>query len=158
MKVLIERGAKATADDILGTLGHGERDAVIALLESGLAISAPIAAALGRTEDLSRLLGTADNVQKHAALSVAVINREVAAAGLCLAAGADINAFLVVHSHSLPIHQAAVNDDVPMLRLLIETGARLDVRDTLWNATPLGWAIHTGKRAAEEYLRSIGAP
>jgi hypothetical protein len=45
-----------------------------------------------------------------------------------------------------------------MLKLLFEHGAKLDIRDTLWNATPLGWAVHTGKSSAEAFLRSIGAP
>jgi hypothetical protein len=37
--------------------------------------------------------------------------------------------------------------------LLAERGARLDLRDTVYDATPLGWAEH-GKRAEiAEYLR-----
>lgn len=157
MKLLLDRGAEVKSDDLFSTLGHCERDAVVALLESGLPLTAPVAAGLGRVKDLTTLLEAADDAEKHAALSMAVINREVEAARLCLAAGADVNAFLLVHRHSLPIHQAAVNDDVPMLRLLVEHGARLDIRDTLWNATPLGWAIHTKKPAAEAYLRTAGS-
>lgn len=157
MKCLLGHGAMPTPEDILGALGHGERDAIIALLESGLQITAPITAGLGRIDELARLLPTADPSQKQAALSMAVTNRQVQAAGLCLDAGADVNQWMLVHRHSLPVHQAAVNDDVPMLQLLVERGARLDVRDTLWNGTPLGWAIHTKKPSAEAYLRSVGA-
>ena len=58
----------------------------------------------------------------------------------------------------MPLHQAAVNDDVPMLTLLVERGARLDTLDTLWRSTPLGWAVHTKKPAAEAYLRSLQPP
>ena len=64
------------------------------------------------------------------------------AARLCLDAGADVNALLPVHKHSTPLHQAAINEDLPMLELLVARGARLDTRDTLWNATPLDWAVH----------------
>ena len=60
-----------------------------------------------------------------------------------------------VHKHSTPLHQAAIDDDLPMLELLVARGARLDTRDTLWNGTPLGWAVHNEKRAAEAYLRSL---
>lgn len=42
-----------------------------------------------------------------------------------------------------------------MLRLLAARGASLDTRDTLWNDTPLGWAVHTKKRDAEAFLRSV---
>ena len=41
-----------------------------------------------------------------------------------------------------PCITAALNDDVEMMKLLVERGARLDARDTLWNGTPLGWAVH----------------
>ena len=32
---------------------------------------------------------------------------------------------------------------------------RTDTRDTLWNGTPLGWAVHGRKAKAEAYLRSL---
>ncbi len=44
-----------------------------------------------------------------------------------------------------------------MLELLVSRGAKLDVRDTLWSGTPLGWAVHEKKEKAEAYLRSIRA-
>lgn len=70
-------------------------------------------------------------------------------------AGADVNAPLPVHKHSRALHQAAVNNDVAMLELLVERGADTKVRDTLWNGTPLGWAAHNRKAEAEAYLRSM---
>ena len=60
-----------------------------------------------------------------------------------------------MHSHSTPLHQAAVNNDVGMLRLLVERGASTEVRDTLWNGTPLGWAVHNKRVDAETYLRAV---
>jgi len=116
-----------------------------------------MAAALGRNEELASLLAGCDAGAKQAAFGIAVINRQLGAARLCLDAGANVNEYLPVHAHSFPVHQAAVNDDVEMLRLLVEYGTNLDIRDKLWNGTPLGWAVHTGKPAAETYLRSIGA-
>jgi hypothetical protein len=62
---------------------------------------------------------------------------------------------LPVHRRSTPLHQAAVNDNVPMLTLLVERGGRLDTLDTLWRSTPLGWAVHNKKSGAEAYLRSL---
>jgi hypothetical protein len=40
------------------------------------------------------------------------------------------------------------------MKLLVARGARLDIRDTLWDGTPLGWAVHNKKAKAEAYLRS----
>jgi len=128
---------------------------VHALLDHGLAMTAPIAAALGRNSELAGLLAGASADDRQTALGLAVINRQVEAARLCLDAGADVNRALPVHGHSMPLHQAAINDDLPMLELLVARGARLDMRDTLWNGTPLGWAVHNDKTAAEAYLRSL---
>ena len=158
IQLLLQHGARVADPWFTGELGHRERDAVCAVLESGVALTAPAAAGLGRVNELAQLLKKASADEKHAALCLAVINQELEAARVCLEAGAEVNRSSVCHRHSMPIHQAAVNDDVPMLKLLIEHGARLDVQDTLWNGTPLGWAIHTHQRRAEAYLRSIGHP
>jgi hypothetical protein len=39
-----------------------------------------------------------------------------------------------------------------LLELLLERGARTDVADALWNATPRGWARHRGNERAAERL------
>lgn len=38
-------------------------------------------------------------------------------------------------------------------RLLVERGARLDLKDILWRATPADWAAHAGRTEIEAYLR-----
>jgi peptide-methionine (S)-S-oxide reductase len=157
MRLLLDRGAKVTPQAVHATLGHGLREPVETLLAGGMAMTAAVAAGLGRVDELARLLPQADDAERHAALSMAVINRQLEAARQCLDAGADVNAFLLVHAHSTPLHQAAIHDDVDLLKLLVERGARLNIRDTLWHGTPLGWAIHENKPAAAAYLRSVGA-
>jgi hypothetical protein len=42
--------------------------------------------------------------------------------------------------------------------LLVERGARLDIRDTVYVGTPLGWADYGGRTAIAEYLRGHDAP
>lgn len=153
--LLLSRGARMGQGDVNGILGHKETDAMRALLEAGHPLTAPAAAGLGMTRELAGLLKTADTDARHAAFSMAVINGHVEAATMCLDAGADIDAFVACHQHSLAVHQATVNGDLPMLKMLVERGARLDIADTLWNGTPLGWAIHTKQPAAEAYLRSV---
>lgn len=155
--LLIDAGATATPQAVLTALAHWCLTPVQTLLARGFQMTAPIAAALDRTGDLAALLRDASPEERQAAFGIAVINRRVAAARLCLDAGADPDRFLPVHRHSTALHQAAINDDVPMLELLVARGARLDVRDTLWNGTPLGWAVHNKKAAAEAFLRSVAA-
>lgn len=154
MSLLLHRGATASRQAIRSTLGHGERDAIAALLDAGQPMTAEIAAGMGFVEQLaSSLLPNPSRDEIHAALSLAVINRQVEAAKLCLKAGADPNRALIVHVHSVAAHQAVANDDRAMLQVLVEHGAQLDIRDTLWNGTPLDWANHLGRNAIAEMLR-----
>jgi peptide-methionine (S)-S-oxide reductase len=158
LATLLAAGAKAKPWAIVVALAHWQLAPVHALLDHGLAMTAPIAAVLGRNDELNRLLAATSAEDRQTALGLAVINRQVEAARLCLDAGANVNSMLPVHKHSTPLHQAAINDDLPMLELLVARGARLDTRDTLWNGTPLGWAVHEKKQAAEAYLRSLTSP
>jgi ankyrin repeat protein len=43
------------------------------------------------------------------------------------------------------------------VKLLIELGADVYVRDPNYNATPLGWAQYNNKQEVADYLLSIGA-
>jgi ankyrin repeat protein len=153
--LLLEAGATPTAQAIVMTLAHMQLDPVRLVLARGVALTAPIAAAMGHMRELPALLTPASPEERQQAFGLAVINRQMEAARLCLDAGADVNAFLPVHRHSLPLHQAAINDDIEMLKLLVARGAKRDQPDQLWNSTPLGWAIHGKHKDAEAYLRSL---
>jgi len=155
LATLLAAGANVSAWALVVALAHRQHAPVQALLDYGLVLTAPIAAALGRNEELAALLPRASAEDRQTALGLAVINWQLEAARLCLDAGADVNSLLPVHKHSTPLHQAAINDDLPMLELLVARGAKLDTRDRLWNGTPLGWAVHNAKRTAEAYLRSL---
>ena len=41
--------------------------------------------------------------------------------------------------------------------LLVERVARLDIQDTIYHGTPLGWARYGGQTEIEKYLRAHGA-
>jgi peptide-methionine (S)-S-oxide reductase len=155
MRVLLQAGAVATAQAILTTAGHGELEALRALIGSGYPVTATIAAALGDEETLKHLLtnATASDVQE--AFGIAVINGRVESARIALDAGADVNAFLPVHSHGTALHAAALRENVALIDLLLERGARIDTHDKLWDATPLGWAIHEERPIARARLERV---
>jgi peptide-methionine (S)-S-oxide reductase len=151
IRALLAAGATATPEAIDSALAHRELDAVIAL---GHPLTASIAAATGDEDALRELLATASPDERQRAFALAVINGRTSTARAALDAGADVNA-LSVHAHSTALHQAALTDDVELLALLVERGARPDVRDTLWDGTPLDWARHEDRPRAAVYLERV---
>ncbi len=142
-------------------LAFGMIDAAKTLARRGARIDLPAAAGLGRLDDVIRLL-PADTEARHRALSLAAQHGHAEVVRLLLDAGEDPNRYNPEgnHPHSTPLHQAVVGGHEPVVRLLVERGARLDIRDTVWNGTPLGWALYGGGRAQAEMaatLRSLGA-
>jgi len=102
------------------------------------------------------MLAGASSEERHLALSLAADFGHVEIVRLLLDAGEDPNRYNPVggHSHTTPLHQAAGAGHEEVVRLLVERGARLDLTDVLWRATPAGWAKHAGRTEIEAYLRS----
>jgi ankyrin repeat protein len=137
-----------------------ELQAVDALLARGARITLPLAAALGHTEDARRFLPNADPEKRHLALALASQYGHLEIVRELLDAGEDPNRFNPVggHSHSTPLHQAAGNGHLDVVKVLIERGAKLDVKDILFGGTPAGWAAYAGKKEVEAYLRAREEP
>ena len=134
----------------------GEFEAVNQLIRRGAGVDISVATALGRVEDARRLLADASSEDRHWALALATQFGQVAILLMLLDAGEDPNRYNPVggHSHSTPLHQAAAAGNLEVARLLVDRGARLDWKDTLWQATPAEWARHEGKAEVEAYLRA----
>jgi len=159
--LLCKRGADPeSAAPVAAVLG--EMEAVRHLIKSGARVTLPIAAALGQVDDFRRLLPAAGGDERHLALaiaadSIAPDDAAIEILRMLLDAGEDPNRYNPIggHSHATPLHQAAANGNQEKLRLLVERGARLDLKDILWHATPADWAQHEGKREVEKYLRAL---
>jgi hypothetical protein len=133
----------------------GEMEAVNALIARGAQIDLPVAGALGRIDDFRRLLPGSNSDARHLALALAAQFGYVEIVRRLLDAGEDPNRYNPVggHSHTTPLHQAAGAGNFELVRLLVERGARLDLKDVLWRGTPADWARHGGKTEVETYLR-----
>ncbi|MBV9701845.1 MAG: ankyrin repeat domain-containing protein [Methylobacteriaceae bacterium] len=154
------RGTRKWGGPLLTALIFGMGDAARALARRGARIDLPALAGLGLLEDMARLLPSADAEARHRALALAAQHGHVEIVRLLLDAGEDPNRFNPEgqHSHSTPLHQAVLTGNEALVRLLVERGARLDIRDTIWQGTPLGWALYGGGSAQmAECLRSLGA-
>jgi len=132
-----------------------EFEAVHALIRRGARVDLSIATALGRVDDARRLLSTANAEDRHWAMALASQLGHVEILRMLLDAGEDPNRYNPVggHCHSTPLHQAAAANHADVVKLLVERGAQLDWRDTMWNATPADWARHEGRSEIEAYLR-----
>jgi hypothetical protein len=153
--LLCEHGADPNSAIVAAAL-HGELEAVNALMGRGARINLPVAAALGRTEEVRQLLPSADGHDRHLALALASQFGQVELVRLLLDAGEDPNRYNPVggHSHTTPLHQAAGAGHNELVRLLVERGARLDLKDILWQAAPADWARYAGRTELEAYLRA----
>jgi ankyrin repeat protein len=153
--LLCDRGADANSAMEAAAL-HGELESVQALIARGARINLPVAAALGQIDDFRRMLPSADGRDRHLALALAVQFGHVEIVRLLLDAGEDPNRYNPIggHSHTTPLHQAAGAGNEDLVRLLVERGARVDMKDILWQATPAGWAIHEGRTEIAAYLEA----
>jgi hypothetical protein len=135
---------------------HGEFEAVTALIQHGAPIDLPVVAALGRAADFDRLLPTAGETDRHLALALASQFGQVKIVSALLDAGENPNRYNPpgAHAHSTPLHQAALAGHIEVVRLLVERGASLDLKDVLWQGTPADWAHHEGRTEIEIYLRT----
>jgi Ankyrin repeats (3 copies) len=134
---------------------HGEFEAVHQLSRLGAKPDLPILAALGKTEEFLRHLPSSESGQRHLALALAAQYGHAEIVRALLDAGEDPNRYNppAAHSHSTPLHHAALAGHLGVVKLLIDRGARLDIRDVIWQGTPADWAQHEGRTAVEAYLR-----
>lgn len=140
-------------------LVFGHADTARALVARGATADIVVAAGLGRTADVTRLLPSADDRQKHAAFALAVQLGHPEVVRLLLDARVDPNRFNPAgfHEHATPLHQAVWAGSDEVIRLLVERGARLDVKDKIYEGTPLDWAVYGDRKSAADYLRSVSA-
>jgi hypothetical protein len=132
----------------------GEVEAVHALLRRGARVDLTVAAALGRVDEVRVLLPTSSPEARHGALALSAQFGHTEVLRLLLDAGEDPSRYNPpgFHAHSTPLHQAALAGHGETVRLLVERGARLDLKDTMWQGTPAGWATYAARTEVAQYL------
>jgi ankyrin repeat protein len=148
-------GAGDWASPLRTALAFGYLDAARALVRRGATVAAvDTAAGLGQIDDVIRLLPNASAEERHRALAWSAQNGHAQVVRVLLDSGEDPNRYNPKgsHAHSTPLHQAALAGHKDVVELLVERGARLDIKDTVWHGTPLGWAEHGGREEIVQFL------
>jgi ankyrin repeat protein len=106
-------------------------------------------------DEFLRHLPASDSAQRHLALALAAQYGHTEIVRALLDAGEDPDRYNPPgsHTHSTPLHQAALAGHLNVVKLLVERGARLDTKDVIWQGTPADWAQHERRAEVEAYLR-----
>jgi len=142
---------------LMTALVFGYRDTAEALVRRGAPVrDLPTAVGLGRLEDARRMLAVADSESRHRALALGALLGRAETVRLLLDAGEDPNRNNPegMHSGATPLHHAAFHGHLKVVELLVSHGARLDLKDSTYQGTPLGWAQHAGQREIADFLRA----
>ena len=94
---------------------------------------------------------TAAIERRPGAVEQAVGLRRAGAVRLLVEAGFSVDGARPV----TPLHLAAYNGDLDLVRLLLSLGADPQREDPTYRSTPLDWAEHVGAQEVADYLRSI---
>ena len=145
MDLLIDEGANLGRGH--GALAHGNIAATQRLLERGAQLTLTTAICLDRWEDVPKLMQTASAAEAEVALVAAAFFGNVRALTYLLEQGADPNAYPDpaegFHSHATALHQAVSSSSLEAVKVLVEAGARQDLKDKIYEGTPLGWAMYS---------------
>lgn len=156
----IEGQGESWGSPLLTALVFGFPDTAAALARRGAVVGLAAAAGLGRTRDVALGLPHASPLERHLALALAAQLGQLDAARVLLDSGEDPDRFNPerAHAHATPLHHAALAGHLALVRLLVERGARLDLADTIYASTPLGWARHACQSEVAQFLEARGAP
>lgn len=164
--VLLDAGASlAGAPD--NAQVNGNRAAAEHLLARGAPLSLTVAIALGRWEEVPNLLQSASKRDRQTALVQAALHGNVDGLKAMLQADVEVSRPSPdLYGHATPLHHAVWSGSLDAVKVLIDAGADLAAKDTVHEATPLGWAEYAEETqtdpekaarysAIAEYLRHV---
>lgn len=150
MDVLLDAGADPN-EAMLPAVAHRERAAAEHLLERGARLTAVAAACTGRElpwDDATPL------ERQMALLGAALHGDAEMVAKIVRLGGVDLDAYgpAGFHPHATALHHAVDSGSLEAVQVLVEAGARRDIRDRSYQGTPLNWAEYLERTAIASYL------
>jgi peptide-methionine (S)-S-oxide reductase len=142
LDVLLDAGASPQGAPE-NALVNGNIAAASHLVERGAPLTLATALCLERWDDVARLAESATPAEKQFALTLVALRGKAEGLRQLLVIGVDVDAVCPdLYAHATPLHHAVSSGSLESVTVLVEAGARLDARDTVHGATPLGWAQH----------------
>jgi len=155
--VLIEAGA-ALDGNPENALVNGNFAASEHMVARGAPMSLATALCLARWDDVQRLGPTASAEDKQFALVLAALKGKADALAKVIDLGVDLNAPSAnLYSHATALHHAVYSGSLDAVKVLVEAGADLDLKDSIYEGTPLGWAEYGNQAEIAKYLRERAA-
>ncbi|MEX2282894.1 MAG: ankyrin repeat domain-containing protein [Gemmatimonadota bacterium] len=146
--VLLDAGASPIgASD--NALVNGHFAAAKHLVKKGAPLTLSTALCLGRLDEVPALMKVTSQRDLQTAFVLAALNGQADALQCMIDLGTDVNrSSQDLYNHATPLHHAVCSGSLESVRVLVDAGARLDVRDSAEQATPLGWAeYYAGENA-----------
>jgi Ankyrin repeats (3 copies) len=113
------------------------------LIERGAPLTLTMALCLKRWADVKRLAPDATMAEQQNAFVQAALNGNAEGLRHMLALGLDPTTVSQRNqSHGTALHHAVWSGSLDAVQVLVEAGADLSRRDTIYGGTPLGWAIY----------------
>jgi peptide-methionine (S)-S-oxide reductase len=151
--VLIDAGA-ALDGNPENALVNGNFAAAEHLVTRGAPLSLATALCLARWDDVRRLGPMASAEDKQFGLVLAALKGKADALAKVIDLGVDLNAPCAdLYSHATALHHAVYSGSLDAVKVLVEAGADLDTKDTIYEGTPLGWAEYGNHVKIAEFLR-----
>jgi ankyrin repeat protein len=163
IKVLLDAGASPDGLDVYEGRFGSHADAAIYnrnfaaaehLLKRGASPTLTTALCLNRWEEAEQLAQGATREEKDDAFVQAAMAGNAEALRRMLALGCNPTTVSKRNqSHGTALHHAVWSGSLAAVQVLVEAGADLRRRDTIHDATPLGWAEHGKREEIAAYLR-----
>jgi peptide-methionine (S)-S-oxide reductase len=128
------------------------------LIDRGGKLTLATAACLGRWSDATRLAKTAGSKEKQLSLTLAALTGQPDALAFLVKQNVNLDEPSTdLYSHAPALHHAVSSGSLEAVKVLVEAGASVNIKDTVYYSTPLGWAEYGKQDKITAYLRNHGA-
>jgi ankyrin repeat protein len=153
LDVLLRAGA--SPDVANDALVNGNFEAAEHLIYRGGKLTLASALCLGYWDKVPDLAEKATEKQKQFSLILAALNGQSEAIRRLIPLGLDLNMPSEdLYPHGTPLHHAASSGSLESVQLLVDAGANMDSKDSLYGGTPRGWAEFANHVEIVTYLRA----